>query len=839
MSARPYPLDQPRHSRTRRRRSRWAVSAVAALVAAGLPATQADAVNVDQGNRIVSANPADWTPHVMNGSVNAMTQVGNKIIAAGTFTSVSPAGTFSNTGDDLVRNRIFAFDATTGAIDTSFNPNLGGAATSLDTDGTSIYVGGSFGSVGGNSAIKRVVKLTASGAVVPGFNAVPNKGVNDLAVRGSRVYVGGSFTSIKSGTVTSARGAFAALDSTTGATLASVNIPFTGKYDPDNGGGGTTNITRFDVSADGSRVAAVGNFALVGGLPRVQLAVLDTSGPTATVAPWATNRYDRAHNSCAGVFDTFMRDIDFSPDGSYFVASSTGAFAGGAGSGTLCDTVTRWETDSTGNDPTWSDYTGGDTTYGVAVTGGVIYVGGHMRWENNPFQGDQAGPGAVPREGIAALDPVNGLPLSWNPGRTRGVGAQALLATDQGLWVGSDTKKIGGETHGRVAFMPLAGGTTIPSVPAATLPNDLFVAQRTTGAGNNVLYRVNAAGPALQSGDGGPDWTTDQGLVSGGNTADWGSTVPVDSTVPASTPKDIFATERWGEQDWNFPVAAGKSVTVRLYFANQYDGTAQATQRVFDVLIDGQTELDNFDIVAAAGNKTGTMRDFTITTDNDGVDVDFRAVTENPLVNGIEVIDNDAAPGSTTTGVLQRRAVDASGVPVGSTSTANSAMDWSTVRGAFLLNGTVYYGLNDGSLYRRTFDATTGATGAQQVVNLYDDPDDGSRIPFAIANMTGMFYDTATHRIYYTVFGDSRLYYRYFTPESRVVGAQTFEADSNGVDFASVAGMTLASGQILYGSSADGSLRSVPFSGGRVTGSPSVVSDDGTWKYRAILVPNG
>jgi hypothetical protein len=294
-----------------------------------------------------------------------------------------------------------------------------------------------------------------------------------------------------------------------------------------------------------------------------------------------------------------------------------------------------------------------------------------MRWENNPYQGDQAGPGAVPREGIAALDPVNGLPLSWNPGRSRGVGAQALFATPQGLWVGSDTTRIGRETHGRVAFMPLAGGTTVPTVPAATLPNDLFVAQPSPGAG-----------------------------------------------------------------------------------------------------------------------------------------------------------------------VLQRRAVNGTGVPTGSPSTANATMDWSAVRGAFLLNGTVYYGLDDGSLYRRTFNKTTGALGTQVVVNLYDDPDNGARIPFAIANMTGMFYDPATHRIFYTLLGDSRLHFRYFTPDSAVVGAVTFQAEGGGVDFGSVAGMTLASGRILYGSSGDGSLRSVAFSDGRVTGSPTVVSSDGTWSYRAILVPN-
>jgi hypothetical protein len=274
---------------------------VASLTAVGLAAPPAGAVNANHGNQVVSADPANFTPHVMNGSVNAITQIGNKIIAAGTFTSVSPSGTFGNTGDDVVRNRIFAFDATTGAIDPTFNPDLGGAANSLDTDGTFVYVGGSFGSVGGNTAIKRVVKLTAAGAVVGTFNAVPNHGVNEVVLRGSRLYVGGGFTSIRSGTVTTARNRLAALDPTTGAVLSSVNVSFTGVYDPNNQGGGITNVKRFDVSPDGSRLAAIGNFATVGNLTRVQLAVLDVSGANATVAPWATNRFDRAHNNCAGV----------------------------------------------------------------------------------------------------------------------------------------------------------------------------------------------------------------------------------------------------------------------------------------------------------------------------------------------------------------------------------------------------------------------------------------------------------------------------------------------------------------------------------------------------------
>ena len=79
------------------------------------------------------------------------------------------------------------------------------------------------------------------------------------------------------------------------------------------------------------------------------------------------------------------------------------------------------------------------------------------------------------REGVAALDPVNGLPLSWNPGRDRGVGAFALTATDQGLWIGSDTDRLGRyEYHGRVGFFPLVGGKSIPRPVTGSLPGRLL-----------------------------------------------------------------------------------------------------------------------------------------------------------------------------------------------------------------------------------------------------------------------------------------------------------------------------------------------------------------------------
>ena len=271
--------------------------------------------------------------------------------------------------------------------------------TRCDTDGTFVYVGRLFNTVGGVSA-RKVAKLTAAGQLVTtGGGAsllpAPNGAVNEVVVRGSRLYIGGSFTTV--GGAGTPRIRLAALNTSTGAVLPEVNVPFDGVYDPALGG--TTNIKRMDISPDGSRLVAVGNFSAVGGQTRSQIAMINLPATgNASVSPWATDRFDAAHNNCAGVFQTFMRDVDFAPNGAWFAVTTTGAFAGGAASGTMCDTSSRWSATSTTGvqQPVWVNYTGGDTTYGVAVTGSAVYVGGHMRWQNNPFQGDQAGPVPFP-----------------------------------------------------------------------------------------------------------------------------------------------------------------------------------------------------------------------------------------------------------------------------------------------------------------------------------------------------------------------------------------------------------------------------------------------------------
>jgi hypothetical protein len=210
-----------------------------------------------------------------------------------------------------------------------------------------------------------------------------------------------------------------------------------------------------------------------------------------------------------------MWGLDTSPDGRYFVIGTTGSYSGGPFSGKLCDTVARWEfrRHRPKQQPTWIDYTGGDTVTDIEVTGAAIYAGGHFRWFNNPYGRNVEGPGAVRRMGIAALDPRNGLPLSWNPGRARGWGVWGFASNDAGLWVGHDTATVADETRERLALMPLVPDVgVVPRDNTGSIPGEVVLLGDQSGSGNvdDVVKRTldeSSAGPATPVDGAGVPWS--------------------------------------------------------------------------------------------------------------------------------------------------------------------------------------------------------------------------------------------------------------------------------------------------------------------------------------------
>ncbi len=445
------------------------------LTAGTLPLAAAPAVGVTQPvGSLVAEQPAPRTPHVLNGRVLSVAQVGDQMILGGTF-SQARNDTSTTT---LTRSRLLAFSRAAGQISTAFNPAPSGQVTTVIPagDGQTVYVAGSFTSLGG-VARSRVARVrVADGSVVTQFNAGSINGtVNDLRLVDGRLWIAGAFTHVGG----RAQPALATVDATTGAFSPYMSLSITGTHN-----GGARSVKKIDVDSTGTRLVAVGNFRELQGERREQLFMLALGGGSAQPATFTTSFYEGA---CAGAFDTYIRDVDFAPDGTYFVVTTTGAYRGAT---SPCDVTVRWETEGgPGAQPSWTDYTGGDTTYGVEVTDGAVYTGGHARWQNNPFAGDRAGAGAVARPGIAALDPENGLPFSWNPTRTRGVGVFDFLSTQDGLWVASDTDRIGNFVYkGRIALLP-SPGASYPAVRTPSLPATVY---RAGGAGLSQVTATQA-----------------------------------------------------------------------------------------------------------------------------------------------------------------------------------------------------------------------------------------------------------------------------------------------------------------------------------------------------------
>jgi hypothetical protein len=416
---------------------------------------------------IVSDDPVDNTPDVLDGTVNAIVQVGDTVYVGGRFSKVQERGS----AVQVPKANIFAFSASTGKLDKGFAPVLkGGGVDDLvpASDGQSMYVSGWFNKVNGQARTQKIARIDlASGGVVASFKSpVPNGRITDVNRIGNTLYVGGLFTQLKG----VPQDLVAALDATTGARLTGINLDFAGTMN-----GGETGIRGMDVSPDGRHLVVVGNFRTVDGRPRAQLAMIDLlQAGVGVLSDWTTDRY--SHVCTAGLV-TDVRDVAFSPDSAYFVVATSG---GSGGIDWLCDAAVRWETDGVGGDqqPTWIEYTGGDTITRVSISESAVYVGGHFRWLNNPYsrnEGGAMGPGAVERTGLAALDPVNGSPFSWNPTRDRGYGVFEFTLTDNGLWMGHDTKRVHNEVRSRLAYFPLEGGTSIPTESTPGLPGTVYI----------------------------------------------------------------------------------------------------------------------------------------------------------------------------------------------------------------------------------------------------------------------------------------------------------------------------------------------------------------------------
>ncbi|WP_138758630.1 PKD domain-containing protein [Modestobacter altitudinis] len=323
------------------------------VLGAAAPAARADSAPVDPTS---SATPstvtADALPTVqINGVAWAQVVVGNTVYVAGKFTSARPAGAAAGT-QETVRNNMLAYDVRTGALITSFAPDLNAQALAVaaSPDGSRVYVAGDFTTANGQTRKRVAAYDTATGQLVADFKPSVTGQVRALAVTGSAVYLGGSISAVGS----TSRTSLAAV-SPSGALLPWAPVAGAAAT------GGSNEVLALVATNGGAQVVASGRFASLNGVAATGVGALDAaSGAT---RPFAVNKIvtNQGTNSAIWNLSTdgttvFGSGYDYSGPGNL-----EGTFAAKADGGSLVSVA----------------YCRGDN-YSSYATGGVVYIASHM-----------------------------------------------------------------------------------------------------------------------------------------------------------------------------------------------------------------------------------------------------------------------------------------------------------------------------------------------------------------------------------------------------------------------------------------------------------------------------
>jgi hypothetical protein len=100
----------------------------------------------------------------------------------------------------------------------------------------------------------------------------------------------------------------------------------------------------------------------------------------------------------------------------------------------------------------------------------------------------------------------------------------------------------------------------------------------------------------------------------------------------------IYETERYSMGSYKFAVPNGK-YTVRLHFAETYEGISGPGERVFSVSLGGQVVLKDLDPFKAAGALKPVVKEFKgVSVGNGQLVIGFTPSAENPQICGIEIL---------------------------------------------------------------------------------------------------------------------------------------------------------------------------------------------------------
>lgn len=315
--------------------------------------TAAEASGSGPGQNVSANVSPSWQT---NGTVWALATRGGVVYVGGGFTSVRPPGDAPGTGE-VARSYLAAFNASTGALITTFHPVLSGVpscssnspcgvnALAVSPDGSTLYAGGDFTGVNGSYRGFAAAFSTATGALLSTWKPAAAGPVHAIAVSpdGKTVYLGGDFTKLDGQPRTKAGAVSAATGALTG-------------WAPNLNG----SLTSIAVAPDGSRVLVGGYFTQINGV--TQQAIGSTNPSTGANEPWAANIIPNNPPGCV----SDVKDITVSGSTAYIAAEGTGAGCfDGDFAARISDGALLWQSDCLG------------ATQSLVIINGWLYKGSH------------------------------------------------------------------------------------------------------------------------------------------------------------------------------------------------------------------------------------------------------------------------------------------------------------------------------------------------------------------------------------------------------------------------------------------------------------------------------
>ena len=151
---------------------------------------------------------------------------------------------------------------------------------------------------------------------------------------------------------------------------------------------------------------------------------------------------------------------------------------------------------------------------------------------------------------------------------------------------------------------------------------------------------------------GGPQTLVDGQTFIADRYASGGTLFTNEIPINGTSDDTLYQTERFGTYSYEIPVSIAGDYDIRLHFAEIFYGASSggsaggAGSRIFNVSIEGNPVLSNFDILSETAAATALTKELDNISVSDGfVSISFSSVTESPKVSGIEILSPDTFDG--------------------------------------------------------------------------------------------------------------------------------------------------------------------------------------------------